>query len=170
MCFCCCPWRKREPWIKTLQGRVKFVSISFSVFSLFGLPISFVIYFAGGLPIAISQLIGKVIYVLTTVGLNILLYQGARYKNEIYLTIWLVAVMAQNIATFGYGIFAIYLCTLSTSKELITLPVLCFTFGTMHVLIWCIALKFKREVSLEHKQYSEVTTEEGDEKFLEYNS
>ena len=148
MCCCC---RGEERWIKTLQGRVKFVAVSFSIVSVFGLCILFVLYFAGALPIAISQLIGKVIYVIMTVCLNILLYQGARYKNEMYLTIWLVAVMIQNIVTFGYGIFAIYLCTQSSSSELVALPVICFTFGVMHVLIWCVALKFKRQLASERE-------------------
>ena len=164
MCCCCC---KGERWIKTLQGRVKFVAVSFSTVSLFGLCILFILYFAGALPIAISQLIGKVIYVVMAVCLNVLLYQGATYKKESYLTVWLVAVMVQNLITFGYGIFAIYLCTISSTPELITLPVLCFTFGILHVLIWCVALKFKKEVARERKMCFDMKNEEI-EKPLQY--
>ena len=163
MCCCCC--RGQERWIKTLQGRVKFVAVSFSIVSVFGLCILFVLYFADLLPIATSQLIGKVIYVIMTVCLNILLYQGARFRNEMYLTIWLVAVMIQNVVTFGYGIFAIYLCTISSSSELITLPVLCFAFGILHFLIWCVALKFKRQVASEKEIRLDIQNHEIDKPF-----
>ena len=159
----CC--YRRERWIKTLQGRVKFVAVSFSVVSLFGLCIMFILYFAKALPITITQLIGKVIYVLMTVGLNVLLYQGARYRIELYLLIWLVLVMIQIVVTFGYGIFTAYLCTLSSSSQLIALPVLCFAYDVFHLLIWFIVLKFKKEVSTGHNAYQDVEIEEVDKQY-----
>ena len=158
---------KRERWIKTLQGRVKFVAVSFSVVSVLGLCILFILYFASALPIAISQLIGKVIYVIMTLSINVLLYQGARYKNVTYLKIWLGVVMLQILVTFGYGSYAVYLCTIRSASKLITLPVLCFTFGVFHLLIWLIVLKFKKEVTSEHKTYLDIEPEETD-KQLEY--
>ena len=158
----CC---KGEKWIKTLQGRVKFVAVSFSVMSCFGLSILFVLYFAELLPIAVSQLVGKVVYVILTVCLNIVLYQGARYKNETYLTIWLVAVMVQNVVTIAYGIYATYLCTISTSLELILVPILCAIFTIFHFLIWFLTFKFKRQVSSEHKHNLEIHDDDLDEPF-----
>ena len=150
---------KGEKWIKSLQGRVKFVAVSFSLMSCFGLSILFVLYFAEFLPIAVSQLVGKVVYVILTVCLNILLYQGARYKNETYLNIWLVAVMAQNVITIAYGIYASYLCTISTSLELILVPVLCAIFTVFHFVIWCLTYKFKKQVASERKEHSDMEEE-----------
>ena len=156
---------KGEKWIKSLQGRVKFVAVSFSVMSCFGLSILFVLYFAELLPIAISQLVGKVVYVILTVCLNIVLYQGARYKNETYLNIWLVAVMIQNVITIAYGIYATYLCTISTSRELVLVPILCAIFTIFHFLIWFLTFKFKRQVSNEKQYEADIENEDQEEPF-----
>ena len=158
----CC---KGEKWIKSLQGRVKFVAVSFSVMSCFGLCILFVLYFAGFLPIAITQLVGKVVYVIMTVCLNVLLYQGARYKNTTYLTIWLVAVMIQNVITIVYGIYSVYLCTISSRLELVLVPILCFIFTIFHFIIWCLTFKFLKQVAREEQNNMDIQNEELNEPF-----
>ena len=152
--------KRKERCIKTLQGHVKFMAVSFSIVSLFGLCILFILYFARALPIIYPQLIGKLIYVIITVLLNIMLYQATRYRNQSYLITWLVLVMVQIIVAFGYGFFTLYICIVGSIYKLIFLPVLCFIFGGLHLCFWLVVLKFAKETARLNKHLDVETDEQ----------
>ena len=139
----CCG--KRERWIKHLQGRVKFIAIAFSVFSLLGLCILCILYFSKTLPIVQTQLATKVIYVGIAIILNVMLYHSTCTRNLSLIKIWLICVMMQICVAVGYGIFGIYVAIRQSSSKLVVLPVLYFIFAILHLYCWFVVLKFLRE-------------------------